>query len=160
MVRKKEERRYAKQGNFIRLAIEDDCGFIGRLSSEVFSTFGDYGETVPQWFVNSGIITVTYVKNGHPLGFAMLSVLSGEILAIAVIPKYQRSGVGSALLNHIEDLAGRLGLIRLLLHTAKDNDVAHCFFQKTGFEVLGTQEEYYPKGQPALIMSKGIYHNR
>lgn len=155
-----KERRYAKEREFIRLAVEDDRSFIGKLSSEAFSTFGDYGQIVPQWFANPETITVTYVKRGHPLGFAMLSVLSGEILAIAVISKYQRSGIGSALLNHIADLASKLGLNRLLLHTGKENDVAHSFFQKAGFEVIGTQDRYYPKGQTALMMSKGIHRGR
>jgi ribosomal protein S18 acetylase RimI-like enzyme len=86
----------------------------------------------------------------------MLYVLNGEILGIAVLPKYQRRGIGSALLNHIERIARQLGLSRFSLHTAKENKLAHLFFQKAGFKVIGTQEDYYPKGQPALIISKGI----
>ena len=159
MVKEKKETRHLGRSDLIRLAIKDDHSFIGMLSSEAFSTFGDYGKVIPQWLVNPDVITVTYVKNGHPLGFAILSVLSGEILAIAVIPKYQRSGIGSALLNHIEGLAGTLGLGRLLLHTAKDNDVACSFFLRAAFKVIGTQERYYPKGQTALIMSKGIFNH-
>jgi len=158
MVKKIREGGYAKERDFIRLALEDDCRFIGKLSSEAFSTFGDYGQIVPRWFIHPDVITVTYVKKGHPLGFAMLSVLSGEILAIAVSANYQRSGIGSALLSHMENLASKLGLDRLLLHTGKDNDAAHSFFQKGGFEVIGTRGSYYPKGQTALIMSKGIRH--
>ena len=160
MVKMKKETRYGKQRDFIRLAVEDNGSFVDELSNEVFSTFGDYGEIIPRWFVNSDVITVIYVKNGHPLGFAMLSAVSGEILAIAVIPKYQRSGIGSALLTHIEDLANKLSLGGLLLHTAKENDVAYCFFHKAGFKVLGTQEKYYPKGQTALIMSKAMFNNK
>lgn len=151
-----EEEKYVKQRVFIRLATKEDGGFICQLSGEVFSIFGDYDEIIPQWFLNPDVVTIIYVKNGHPLGFAMLYVLSGEILAIAVTPKYQRKGIGSALLNHVESLARQLGLSRLLLHTAKDNDAAHLFFQKAGFKVIGTQERFYPKGQPALTMSKRI----
>jgi ribosomal protein S18 acetylase RimI-like enzyme len=113
---------------------------------------------MPQWFSNSDVITIIYVRNAHPLGFAMLSLLSGEILAIAVIPTYQRSGIGSALLGRIEGFANKLGLGRLSLHTAKENDVAHSFFRKAGFKVLGSQDKYYPKGQTALVMSKGIFN--
>jgi ribosomal-protein-alanine N-acetyltransferase len=86
----------------------------------------------------------------------MLYQLSGEILAIAVLPEYQRMGIGSGLLNHIECLASQLGLRRLSLHTAKENNLAHQFFRKAGFKVIGTQEDYYPRGQPALIISKDI----
>jgi len=156
VARKKKERRYVKQRDFIRLAIRDDCSFIRKLSGEVFSVFGDYSEIISRWFVNPDVITVIYVKNGHSVGFAMLYVLSGEIVAIAVPPRHQRRGIGSALLNHIECLASQLGLRRISLHTAKENNVAHLFFQKAGFEVIGTQENYYPRGQPALIISKHI----
>ena len=156
MAREKKEGTYVKQRDFIRLAIKDDCSFISKLSGEAFSIFGDYGEIISQWLLNPDVITVIYVNDWHPLGFAILSAPSGEILAVAVIPQYQRSGIGSALLNHIECLAGQLGLSRILLHTAKENHVAQLFFQKAGFEVIGTQEDYYPKGQTALRMSKGI----
>ena len=156
MAKKKKERRYVGQSEFLRLAIKEDCSFIRRLSGEVFSVFGDYSEIIPQWFVNPDVITVVYVKNGLPVGFAMLYVVRGEILAIAVLPKYQRRGLGSALLNHIECVARQLGLGRLSLHTARENNLAHLFFQKAGFNVIGTQEDYYPEGQPALIISKGI----
>jgi len=156
VARKKKQRRYVRKRGFIRLATKEDCSFIRRLSGDVFSVFGDYSEIIPQWFVNPDVITAVYVKNGPPVGFAMLYVVSGEILAIAVLPEYQRSGIGSALLNHIECIAGQLGLSRLSLHTAKENNLAHLFFQKAGFKVIGTQEDYYPEGQPALIISKGI----
>ncbi len=156
MARKKKQRRYVRQGEFIRLATKEDCGFIRRLSGKVFSIFGDYREIIPRWFVNPDVINAVYVKNGPPAGFAMLYLLSGEILAIAVLPEYQRMGIGSALLNHIECLASQFGLRRLSLHTAKENNLAHLFFHKAGFKVTGTQEDYYPKGQPALIISKNI----
>jgi ribosomal protein S18 acetylase RimI-like enzyme len=159
MVKRIKEGGEAKGTETIRLAVKDDVRFVGELSGEVFSTFGDYAEIIPQWFLNSDVITIIYVKNTHPLGFAMLSALTGEILAIAVIPKYQRSGIGSALLGRIEDFANKLGLDGLSLHTAKENGVAHSFFQKAGFKVLGSQDKYYPKGQTALVMSKDIFNH-
>lgn len=156
MARKRKERRHLKRREFIRVACEEDCTFIRTLSGEVFSVFGEYGEIIPQWFANQDVITLVYVTNGNPVGFAMLHVLSGEILAIAVLPVFQRQGIGSALLDHIQLLAGRLGLRRLLLHTAKENNIARLFFQKPGFTVIGAQENYYPRGQEALVISKCI----
>ena len=156
MAGKKKERRNGKQSSFVRPAIKDDCGFIRKLSSEVFSIFGDYSDIIPQWFSNPDVMTVICVNSGHPVGFSMLFAPSGEILAVAVTPRYQRSGIGSALLKHIEGLAGQFGLSKLSLHTAKENHIAQLFFQKAGFEASATQEDYYPKGQTALIMSRGI----
>ena len=152
---RKGERTYDKQRDLIRLAIDGDLGFIHELSSEAFSIFGDYREVIRLWFSNPEVITVVYVHNGQkPLGFGLVSVITGEILAIAVAPKYQRRGIGSALLNYIEFLAAQRGLSILLLHTAKENRGAQLFFQEAGFQVVGTHKGYYPKGQTALIMSK------
>ena len=89
----------------------------------------------------------------------MLFVLSGEILAIAALPHYQRKGIGTALLRQTEDLAHKLGLHRLSLHTAKENDAARLFFQGAGFKVIRTEENYYPKGQVAVTMSKVLDHS-
>ena len=156
MARKGKERRHLKRRELVRVACEEDCTFIRTLSGEVFSVFGEYSEIIPQWFANQDVITLVYVKNGLPVGFAMLYVLSGEILAIAVLPAFHRRGIGSALLDHIQLLASQLGLRKLSLHTAKENNVARLFFQKAGFTVIGAQEDYYPKGQEALIISKCI----
>ena len=154
---KEREKTHDRQRGLIRLAIDDDLGFIRELSSEAFSIFGDYGEIIDLWFSNPEAITVIYVHNGQDsLGFGFLSLVTGEILAIAVASTHQRRGIGSALLNYMEFLATQRGLSMLLLHTAKENKAAQLFFQKWGFKVIGTQESYYPRGQTALIMSKGI----
>ena len=152
---KKREKTHDKQRDLIRLAIDDDSCFMRELSSEAFSIFGDYSEVIDLWFSNPEVITAVYVHNRQdPLGFGLVSVITGEILAIAVAPKYQRKGIGSALLNYIEFLAAQRDLSMLLLHTAKENEEAQLFFQEAGFQVIGTHKGYYPKGQTALIMSK------
>jgi len=154
---KKSKKRHDRQRDLIRLAIDDDLGFIRELSSEAFSIFGDYGKIIRLWFSNPEVITVIYVHNGlDPVGFGLVSVITGEILAIAVAPTYQRRGIGSALLNYIDFLTTQRGLSMLLLHTAKENRAAQLFFRKRGFKVIGTQGSYYPKGQTAFIMSKAI----
>jgi len=73
-----------------------------------------------------------------------------------VMPQYQRTRIGSVLLKRIRDLASQLGLRRLTVHTADENAGAQLFFQKAGFEVIGSRERYYSQGQTALILSKGI----
>jgi ribosomal protein S18 acetylase RimI-like enzyme len=154
---KEREKTDGRQRDLIRLAIDDDLDFIRELSIEVFSMFGDYGEVIYPWFSNPEVIPVMYVHNGlDPAGFGLVSVVTGEILAIAVAPTYQRRGIGSALLTYMDFLATQRGLRMLLLHTAKENTEAQSFFRKRGFKVVGAQESYYPKGQTALIMSKSI----
>lgn len=140
----------------IRPAASMDYGFIRALSKEVFSLFGDYEEIIPQWFVNPDVMTIVSFEKMQSLGFAMLYVLTGEILAIAVKPEYQGRGIGTELLNNIERIASQLGMGRLLLHAATQNEVAEMFFRNASFTVIGKEGGYYPRGQAALIMAKEI----
>ena len=105
VVRKKTERIQDGQGTFIRPATDGDLNFVRGLSNQVFSVFGVYDEMVPHWISNPECVSAVYVKDGRqPLGFVVLSLSIGEILAIAVIPESQRSGIGSALIHYIEFL--------------------------------------------------------
>ena len=157
MAGKKTERIQGGQGDIIRPATEGDLDFVRGLSNQVFSVFGDYDEMVLHWIKNPDCVSAVYVKDGsRPLGFVVLSLAIGEILAIAVAPEYQRNGIGSALLHYLEFLVAQRGVKILLLHTAQENDAAQAFFLKAGFEVVGNQSKYYPKGQTALVMSKAV----
>jgi ribosomal protein S18 acetylase RimI-like enzyme len=140
----------------IRPATDMDYGFIRALSKEAFSLYGDYEQIIPQWFVNPDVMTIVSFETMQSLGFAMLYVLSGEMLAIAVKQEYQGRGIGTELLNKIERIASQLGLDRLLLHTAIENEVAVMFFHKASFAVIGTEEGYYSRGQAALVMAKEL----
>ena len=145
-----------QEGIAIRPAASMDYGFIRALSKEVFSLYGDYEEILIQWFVNPDVITIVSFKQGQSLGFAMLYAMSGEILAIAVKPEFQGRGIGTGLLNNIERIASQLGMERLLLHTATENEVAEMFFRNASFTVIGKKGGYYPRGQAALTMAKEI----
>jgi len=145
-----------RAGIAIRPATRKDRPFICRLSKDVFSPYGNYEYTIPRLFVNPDVLTMVSFEKMQSLGFVMLSLLSGEILAIAVKPRYQGRGIGTALLNNIECIAINLGMERLLLHTATENEVGGRFFQKASFTVIDEEEGYYPKGQAALVMAKKL----
>jgi len=140
----------------IRPATRKDRPFICRLSKEVFSPYGNYEYIIPRLFVNPDVLTMLAFEKMQSFGFAMLSLLSGEILAIAVKPRYQGRGIGTALLTSIEGIAIQLGMERLLLHTATENEIGGNFFQKASFTVINKEDCYYPKGQAALVMVKEL----
>jgi len=147
---------------FFRLATEEDLGFIQQLSVRVFSIFGNYDEILTRWFLQPLVTTVIPAENNNPLGFGMLLLeregyldpSKGEILAIAVLPEYQKRGIGNALLYYLESLALQHGLNEIQLHTAQDNTSARSFFQKADYNITGSKKSYYPKGQPAFMMTK------
>ena len=80
--------------------------------------------------------------NGQPAGFALvLHDMPDEITLtdqsfvayMAVEPTHQRSGIGRALLEHVEALARRLGLPYLSLMVTEDNAAARGLYEGAGF---------------------------
>ena len=147
-----------------RPAKEKDLEFIRKLSAEAFSKYGHYEEIVPSWFEEPTVITEVIKEKSDILGFAML-VLEGKkvfgfreahLLAIGIVVEHQRRGVGTALLEHMEDIARKYNAVQLNLWTAVDNEAAFSFFQKAGFKMKRFEDYYYPKGQAALAMSKSL----
>ena len=74
---------------------------------------------------------------------------SVEIISLAVIPEYQKKGIGKLLLNQILDgLKGR----KIHLVTHPRNTPAIILYLKLGFEIYGLKENYYGDGQPRLLL--------
>lgn len=147
-----------------RLANEDDLNFISQLSARVFSKYGTYDEIVLGWLREPEIITLIIAVEADPLGFAMMTLerikwfepRRAHLLAIAVLPRRQRRGIGSALLAQMEDVAWRYGAEEMRLFTGVDNQQALTFFQNAGFQIVGSENYYYPRGQAALALSKRL----
>jgi ribosomal protein S18 acetylase RimI-like enzyme len=53
---------------------------------------------------------------------------------LAVLPEYRGQGVGTALLNAVEDRARRKGCCKLTLEVLDDNTPARAVYQRFGFE--------------------------
>lgn len=148
----------------LRKGMPKDRHFVSNLSRRVFSVFGDYAGIVLRWLDRPDVVTVIAEQHSTPLGFAMLYLRKnlifsrnvGELLAIAVIPEYQGRGIGRTLLAYMESLAKKYGATELHLSTAEMNKVACRFFEKAGFTPIGARDNFYPAGQRALEMSKGL----
>jgi ribosomal protein S18 acetylase RimI-like enzyme len=148
-----------------RVATEDDLDFISRLSARVFSNYGTYDEIVLGWLQEPEVITVIIAADTKPLGFAMVTLQKekwfeprrAHLLAIGVFPKQQRKGIGTALLEHMEEIARKYGAAEMLLWTAVDNQQALSFFHNAGFHIVGSTDRYYPRGQAALALAKELF---
>lgn len=78
----------------------------------------------------------------------------GEIISLAVDPKFRRKGIGRKLLNFILDKFGKKEISALKLHVRTKNRGAIKFYQKFGFQVLKTVKNYYPNGEDTYLMRK------
>ena len=74
------------------------------------------------------------------IGFIALSIVRtltggrGFINDMAVLPSYQRRGVGAALLEAVVRRAGRLNLRSLLVNVQRANERARAFYAASGFD--------------------------
>ena len=148
----------------IRPAKPSDSRFIVRLSENVFHIYGPYEKIIRGWLESGMTVTLVAFINRKPAGFAMISYFPqeanlqhiSEILAIAVTPKKQRTGIGEMLLKALEKKAFGIDIRELFLHTAEENLAAQNLFVKNKYVSRGIIESFYPAGQNALIMSKKI----
>ncbi len=62
-----------------------------------------------------------------------------NILGIAVLKKYQKNGVGRALLSEIENWAKNVGAAYVRLSSGEERTDAHSFYIKNGYELSKKQ---------------------
>ena len=158
-----------------------DRVFVRELSGRVFSQFGDYGQTLPGWLDGPGVWGFVALKSGVPVGFTLLSLtrlpeaagalipqrarrdvtpLALDLMAIAVQPENQRTGVGRRLLESVIQEAERLlarevWVLAVSLLVGEENQPARRLFEELGFQPLPGRESY-PRGQPALRMVRPV----
>ncbi|MFA7282124.1 MAG: ribosomal protein S18-alanine N-acetyltransferase [Sterolibacterium sp.] len=80
------------------------------------------------------------------IGYAVMMLVLDEahLLNISIIPERQRSGMGSAMLNHLLDYAVEHGVVRMLLEVRPSNVSGLAFYKHHGFVQVGERPGYYP----------------
>lgn len=81
----------------------------------------------------------------------LLAADEAEILSIGVMPSWQRSGLGTRLVEGLARAARRGDAKTIFLEVAADNLAAAALYQKLGFVEAGRRKAYYQRsGQPAV----------
>ena len=146
----------------IRSAEPSDAHFMIKLSGEVFHIYGPYERIMTTWLESGVALCLIGSIRKEAVAFAMMSNLPfevnpahvSELLAIAVVPERQGTGIGEILLKEMEKKAAVMNMKGLFLHTAVDNMVALRLFKENGYQARGTKRNFYPAGQDAIFMSK------
>jgi len=148
----------------ISSAVASDVDFVRRLSASVFARFGDYEGMLP-WLMGDPRMRTAIAWSGTTrIGFAMyvpVDEVPGELdlVAIAVEPAWQTSGVGRALLAFVEDEAGTLAGGRapsVRLTVAEDNTAARRLFEGTGYRPIDGEHGLYDGGQRSMGLRKRL----
>ena len=70
-----------------------------------------------------------------------------DLQRIGVHPEHQRQGLAGVLLD-----AALVGVDRMLLEVAEDNEAALAFYRRRGFEEIDRRPRYYRTGAAALVL--------
>ena len=90
---------------------------------------------------------------------AMAGVDELHLLNITVAPPQQGQGLGSLLLDAVQDHGRSRGLATLLLEVRQSNQRALALYQRRGFAEVGLRRAYYPALQgreDAVVMSLAL----
>ncbi len=98
----------------------------------------------------------------EPAGFVLCRAASeaSELLALGVVPRFRRAGVGRALLDAALASARQAGAVAMALEVAEDNHAASALYTQAGFAPVGRRPGYYRRaGRPtaaAVMMRRGL----
>ncbi len=93
-----------------------------------------------------------------PAGMILWRVAAdeAEILTLAVLPPWRRSGIGRALLTDALAASAQDGARAMFLEVAVGNERALALYRSAGFAEIGRRPAYYPGGDDALTMRRGL----
>jgi ribosomal-protein-alanine N-acetyltransferase len=97
-------------------------------------------------------------SNDEVRGFAVgyVSGRTGAIYTLDVHPEWRRKGIGSMLLEEMEQRLRSAGAIRLRLEASVDNSVARAMYRKAGYREGELIKSYYGRGKDAIRMWKDL----
>jgi len=103
------------------------------------------------------VIRLKAVDAGEMIGFVAGDPRSSDgvawISTIAVDPRYQRRGVGRALLRACE---AQIELPRMKLTVRVSNQGAIALYEQEGYQMVDLWRGYYNDGEDGLVMGKNL----
>jgi ribosomal-protein-alanine N-acetyltransferase len=104
------------------------------------------------------VIKLKAVENGEMIGFAACDPRPAEdvswIATIGVDPRFQRRGIGRALLHACEE---RTRQPRMRLTVRLSNEAAISLYEKEGYRSVDIWKRYYNDGEDGLVMEKRLH---
>jgi ribosomal protein S18 acetylase RimI-like enzyme len=158
----------APPGPTLRAVREEDFETLYAIDQVCYSTAIAYTRAELRWYLGlrGAECTVAEMqartRNAQPRARIAGFIISvsrrthGHIVTIDVLEMHRRAGVGSALLQHAEELMERRGVTDVWLETATNNEPAIAFWKKHGYRTHGRLPHYYADGVDAFAMSKSL----
>lgn len=150
----------------IRPGRSSDRQHLSRAAERAFAALGPgYGELLGRILKRPGTRSWVALCGRSRVAFAVLAPrrpvgfrreVAAELVAIAVRPQWRRRGIGTLLLQRVEEAAREAGWGELRLWTAVSNEPAQRLFRGVGFRVATGRRADYPGGESALEMARAL----
>ena len=108
-------------------------------------------------------------ENGKVVGYAMCRIergvpsfkiigltKKGHLISIAVLPEYQRRGIGYALMQKVMQAILLYEATEFFLEVRVSNTPAVNLYKKMGFTIVRTKKSYYADREDAYLMSREL----
>ncbi|NKB55329.1 MAG: GNAT family N-acetyltransferase [Alphaproteobacteria bacterium] len=152
-------------GITVRFAERDDLDALAAIYAESFDDMQPR-LAVEQYLRPPGtwalIALVHEPPHEMPAGFILTrnAADEAEIFSIGVARAFRRRGVGLALLDAMDGVAGVRGARTIYLEVGVDNRAARALYSKAGYEIIGERPDYYrnPGGNrvTALVLRRHL----
>jgi ribosomal protein S18 acetylase RimI-like enzyme len=118
------------------------------------SVFGFVIYSVKEDFDRAEVVLQTSEIDYHTVlkGFVLClaAIDQCEILTICVLPEWRHLGIASKLLRCVTKKAENIGVKRIFLEVAENNNLAQKLYINQGFEEFGRRKKYYKQSDNQL----------
>lgn len=143
--------------------LNDDTGyFTDELNQDKLSEWFDFDEMIKS--LPNGKLVEVRDKTNQLIGAGFIAKQNpinwpdghkAELFIIGVLPGHEKLGIGSQILQKCEEQAKLLGAEKILINAHSMQPQLHHFYQKNGYEIIGTLKNYYANGD-AIFFSKNL----
>ena len=115
-------------------------------------------EEIAAALVQPRTFCVVAEQDEQVVGFILLHYRRtvGNIITIDLHPEYRRRGLGSRFMEIAEQHLVQLGVRRMILEVATNNEAAITFYRARGFATQRLLPRYYQEGTDAYLMEKTL----
>lgn len=138
-----------------KIDLEKNTKLVFDLDNKAFTRDFDFIfknlEEMLKFFKNSTLYIVC--KNNVPAAYFAIEKKGkdeAEITTVAVIPDYQRKGIGRMIIKNAFSLLKDYKSIKIITHPY--NTGAIILYLKSGFKIYGWKDNYFGDGQPRLLL--------
>lgn len=142
----------------IRVMTMQDCEAVSQIEAVCFSDAWNRSmfEELFQYPTNYYLVAE---MQEQIIGFAgsCISIDTADVMNIAVLEPWRRTGIGGQLLSALIKKAEESGCEKLLLEVRQSNQAARQFYQMHGFQELTVRRNYYSiPVEDAVIMCREL----